>query len=104
MTKDSIFRVYSMSKSNTTAAALMLFDAGKYKLDDPIAKYLPEFKDVQVHTKDGEREPSRPVTVRDLMRHTSGLTYGIFGNSPVDQAYRKANVLNPQRTIKQTAG
>jgi CubicO group peptidase (beta-lactamase class C family) len=103
MTKDSIFRIYSMTKSITTAAALMLFDAGKYKLDDSVAKHLPEFKNVQVHTKDGQRKPSRPVTVRDLMRHTSGLTYGIFGNSPVDQAYRKANVLNPQRTIKQMA-
>src|ERR1043165_1659129 len=76
MTGDTIFRIYSMSKAITTAAALTLYDDGKIKLEDPVSKYIPSFAHVEVATTNGLRAPSRLMTVKDLMTHTSGLTYG----------------------------
>lgn len=100
MTADTIFRIYSMSKSITSAAAMMLVDEGKLDLDDPIAKHIPEFADAKIHGEAGNTKPTRPPTVRDLLRHTAGLTYGIFGNSAVDQQYRAAGILSPQDTLE----
>ncbi len=90
MKKDSIFRIASMSKPITAVAAMILAEEDKLDLAAPVAQYLPEFKDVKVGPEGVP--PKRPMTVQDLMRHTSGLTYGLFGNSPVDQMYRKANI------------
>jgi CubicO group peptidase (beta-lactamase class C family) len=90
MKKDSIFRIASMSKPITTVAAMILAEENKLDVGAPVAQYLPEFKDVKVGPEGAP--PKRPMTVQDLMRHTSGLTYGLFGNSPVDQMYRKANI------------
>ena len=90
MKKDSIFRIASMSKPITTVAAMILAEENKLDVGAPVAQYLPEFKDVKVGSEGAS--PKRPMTIQDLMRHTSGLTYGIFGNSPVDQMYRKANI------------
>ena len=90
MKKDSIFRIASMSKPITTVAAMILAEENKIDIGAPVAQYLPEFKDVKVGAEGAA--PKRPMTVQDLMRHTSGLTYGLFGNSPVDQMYRKANM------------
>ena len=90
MRKDSIFRVASMSKPITTVAAMILAEEGKLVVAAPVAQYLPEFKDVKVGPEGAP--PKRPMTIQDLMRHTSGLTYGLFGNSPVDQMYRKAPI------------
>jgi len=90
MKKDSIFRVASMSKPITTVAAMILAEESKLDVGAPVAQYLPEFKDVRVGPEGAP--PKRPMTVQDLMRHTSGLTYGLFGDSPVDQMYRKANI------------
>jgi len=92
MKKDSIFRVASMSKPITTVAAMILAEENKLDIGAPVAQYLPEFKDVKVGPD--HVAPKRPMTVQDLMRHTSGLTYGLFGNSPVDQMYRKADIFN----------
>jgi CubicO group peptidase (beta-lactamase class C family) len=92
MKKDSIFRIASMSKPITTVAAMILAEQNKLDIGAPVAQYLPEFKDVKVGPEGAA--PKRPMTVQDLMRHTSGLTYGLFGNSPVDQMYRKANIFN----------
>jgi CubicO group peptidase (beta-lactamase class C family) len=92
MKKDSIFRVASMSKPITTVAAMILAEENKLDVGAPVAQYLPEFKDVKVGPEGAP--PKRPMTVQDLMRHTSGLTYGLFGNSPVDQMYRKANIFD----------
>ena len=101
MGKDGIFRIYSMSKPITTVAAMMLVEDGKLKLDDPIALYLPEYArmTVGVEKPDASGKPAletsparRPITVQDLMRHTSGLTYGFFGPGLVKQAYNEANL------------
>lgn len=101
MPRDGIFRIYSMSKPITTVAAMMLVEDGRLKLDEPIATYLPEFARMTVGVEkpgpDGkpvlDTVPARrPITVQDLMRHTSGLTYGFFGPGLVKQAYNAANL------------
>ena len=104
MTPNTLFRIYSMTKPITTVAALMLYENGHFQLDDPVAEYLPAFEGVQVYdtTATGAPtrvEPRRPMTIQDLMRHTSGLTYGVFGNTPVDSMYQAAGVLDPTRTL-----
>ncbi|MBY0373576.1 MAG: beta-lactamase family protein [Bryobacteraceae bacterium] len=88
MKLDSIFRIASMTKPVTTVAAMILAEEGKLDLGASVAKYLPEFRDVKVGPE--LATPKRPMMVLDLMRHTSGLTYGLFGNSPVDDLYRKS--------------
>ena len=91
---DSLFRIYSMTKPVTGIAALMLYEKGLFRLDDPVAQYLPELKDVKV-LKDGkEVSPSSPITIRQLFTHTAGFTYGFTPDNPVDIAYNKADILN----------
>src|SRR5664279_4893626 len=101
MTPNSIFRIYSMSKPITTAAAMMLVEEGKLQLDDPLSKYIPAFANVKVGIEkkgdDGtmtlDTVPAkRPITIQDLMRHTSGITYGFFGEGMVKKAYVDAHV------------
>jgi CubicO group peptidase (beta-lactamase class C family) len=92
---DTIFRIYSMSKPITSVAAMILYEEGKIKLDDPVSKYIPEFEGLKVVANPDAQEidevaAQREITVRDLMRHTSGLTYGFFGNTAVDKLYRKS--------------
>ena len=94
--RDDIYRIYSMSKPITVVAALMLVEQGRIALDEPVAKYLPQFKSMQVGVPDGDGmrlEPAaRPMTIQDLMRHSAGLTYGFFGQSPVKAAYNAAHL------------
>ena len=90
MKTDAIFRIASMSKPITTVAAMILAEEGKLDIGAPVAQYLPEFKDVKVGVE--RVTPKRVMTVQDLMRHTSGLTYGIFGFTPVDLLYQKSGV------------
>jgi len=101
MTKDAIFRIYSMTKPITTVTAMMLFEDGRLALNDPVAKYIPAFKDVMVgeEKKDAEGKvtldlvaPRSAMTIQDLMRHSSGLTYGFFGEGAVKKRYREANL------------
>src|SRR5215475_10135499 len=101
MTDQTIFRLFSMTKAITSVAAVMLLEEGKFKLDDPIAKYIPSFANVKVGvekiSEDGTKTlelvpPRRPPTVLDLMRHTSGITYGFYGDSLVRKAYAAANI------------
>ncbi|WP_198683091.1 serine hydrolase domain-containing protein [Peristeroidobacter agariperforans] len=110
MRADSIFRIASMTKPITIVAALMLAEEGKLQLMDPASVYLPQLKSLQVGVEvqegSGERrlalEPARrEVTVQDLMRHTSGMTYGIFGDSLVQRAYRAAGTMDDQQTNAQ---
>ena len=101
MTANTIFRIYSMSKPITTVAAMMLVEEGKLQLEEPLSKYIPAFADVKVGVEkkgeDGKMgldlvAPKRPISIQDLMRHTSGLTYGFFGEGLVKKAYVDANI------------
>ena len=93
MPPDAIFRFYSMTKPITSVAALVLVEAGKLKLDEPVGNYLPELRDLRVHAgKDQTIAAKRAVTIRDLMRHTSGFTYGMPNGSPVDRLYIKNKI------------
>src|SRR5713226_9447829 len=92
MSPDTIFRLYSMSKPITSVAAMMLVEDGRLSLDDPVARYIPALADLKVGVEkrgeDGKPtlvlEPlNRPITIEDLLRHTSGLTYGFYGDSAV---------------------
>jgi CubicO group peptidase (beta-lactamase class C family) len=103
MTKDSIFRIYSMSKPITSVAAMTLLEDGRFSLADPVSKYIPPLGDLKVGVEkvgaDGkptlELVPAqRPITVQDLFRHTSGLTYGFFGPGLVKKMYVDAKVWN----------
>lgn len=98
MEPDDLFRIYSMTKPITSVAMMLLVEEGRVALEDPVAKYLPVFAGVKVWSPDGPHPPRRPMTVRDLLRHTSGLTYGLFGETPVDSAYRRAGLLDPRWT------
>ncbi|MGQ9426800.1 serine hydrolase domain-containing protein [Gilvimarinus sp. F26214L] len=108
MNKDSIFRIFSMTKPVTGTALMMLWDEGKFKLDDPVAKYIPEFKDLQVASGvDDEGKfktvpADHPMTVRELMSHTGGLVYTpLLSRGPVAEAYGKAGVLDRNMTLKE---
>jgi CubicO group peptidase (beta-lactamase class C family) len=101
MTDQTIFRLFSMTKAITNVAAMIMLDEGKFSLDDPVSKYIPSFANVKVGVEktneDGSKTldlvaPRRPPTVLDLMRHTSGLTYGFYGDSLVRKAYAAANI------------
>ena len=90
MQNDSLFRIYSMTKPITSVAAMLLFEQGKFQLDDPIAQYLPEFSNVKVLVDGNLVNPDHAPTIRELLSHTAGLTYGIFSNTEVDKLYREA--------------
>ncbi len=92
--KDSLFRIYSMSKPITTVAAMMLYEEGKFQLTDPVSKFLPEFANLKVMDEGGSMvAPERAMTMQMLMSHTAGLTYGVFGDTLVDRQYRDAEIL-----------
>jgi CubicO group peptidase (beta-lactamase class C family) len=101
MTDDTIFRLYSMSKPITSVAAMMLVDDGRLKLDDPVAKYIPSFAKTKVgvekHDDHGEKvlelvPLKRPITIFDLMTHTSGIVYGFYGDGMVRHRYEEAKI------------
>ncbi|MEN7531719.1 serine hydrolase domain-containing protein [Cupriavidus sp. DL-D2] len=94
LAEDSIFRIYSMTKPITSVAIMMLVEECRIALDDPVSKYIPEWTNLGVFAGGfmesfQTRPPARPMLVVDLLRHTSGLTYGFQQNSNVDAAYRK---------------
>ena len=90
MQKDTIFRIYSMTKAIVTAGAMMLWEEKKFGLDDPLSMHLPEYKNPRVWTMDGMVPARQEVAPRDLMRHTAGMVYGHFGGTPVHRATEKA--------------
>lgn len=96
MALDSIFRIYSMTKPIVSVAAMMLLEEGRFLLSDPIATYLPEFRSLKVALMRGadlERvDAERAITIQDLLRHTSGLTYEFRGNGPVHKMYMGARI------------
>ncbi|HWZ38514.1 MAG TPA: serine hydrolase domain-containing protein [Bradyrhizobium sp.] len=94
---DTIYRIYSMTKPITSVAFMMLFEEGKVALDEPVVKYIPEWKNLGVFAAGTApnfltRPTSRPMLIVDLLRHTSGLTYGFQQRSNVDAAYREAKI------------
>lgn len=109
MKTDALFRIFSMTKPIASVAVMMLAEQGKIDVMAPVTRYLPEFKDVKVGVE--KMDPAtgrptlsleaavRPMTVQDLLRHTSGLVYGPFGNSLVHQAYNQANLFDNGQTL-----
>jgi len=103
--RSDVGRYYSMTKPITGIAMMMLYEQGKFELDDPVSKYLPEFNEMMVY--DGEdadgsiklTPAERQITIRDLMRHTAGMTYG-FINTPVDHMYNKNQLLTYDQTVE----
>ncbi|HET7885589.1 MAG TPA: serine hydrolase domain-containing protein [Bradyrhizobium sp.] len=101
MTPDSIFRLYSMSKPVTSVAAMILVDDGSVALDDPVSKFIPAFAETQVAVEKRDdrghevlvTEPAaRPIKILDLLRQTSGITYGFYGDSPVRRLYPESGL------------
>ncbi|HRO58236.1 MAG TPA: serine hydrolase domain-containing protein [Burkholderiaceae bacterium] len=108
MRGDAIFRIYSMTKPLVSLAAMMLMESGRLTLDDPLSQYLPEFANPRVARHDGassgqvQLEPVlRPITLQDLLRHTSGITYEFLGAGSVHKAYREARLGDPRRSNAQ---
>ena len=104
MQKDSIFRIYSMSKPITGVAMMIMFEEGKWQLNDPVSKYIPEFANLKVYSTDASgnmalKDQSHPVTMRELLSHSGGFTYGFFSNTPVDKLQREADLLNVNNTL-----
>ena len=103
MIDDAIFRIYSMTKPIVSVAAMMLVEEGRLLITDPVSKYIPAFANVKVGVPNGDKLDltplKRPITVQDLMRHTSGLTYGFTGASPVQKLVKAANVVDVNRTV-----
>ena len=95
--EDTIFRIYSMTKPITSVAVMMLYEKGLFQLRDPVSKFIPEFKDQGVFRMGSYPNfltdpPKRPMRIKDLLTHTSGLTYGFMHRTPVDAAYRRAGL------------
>jgi len=106
MQKDSIFRIYSMTKPVTGVAMMMLYEEGKWRLDDPVSRYIPEFAKLKVYAgknEDGSpklEDARRSMTMRELMTHTAGLGYVLNANGPVDRMIIDGNVLNPRAPLQ----
>ena len=106
MQKDTIFRIYSMTKPITGVAMMILFEEGKWQLNDPVSKHIPEFANLKVAKANpasgavAQVAPDHPMTMRELMSHSGGLTYGVFGSTPVDKMYVDANVLDPNQPMQ----
>ena len=103
ITPDTIFRIYSMTKPIVSTALMLLHEAAAFQLHDPVAKYLPAFGATQVLGADGSLAPqARPMEIRDLLTHTSGLTYDFMEDTPVGQLYRDARIMNDAtRTLEE---
>jgi CubicO group peptidase (beta-lactamase class C family) len=103
--RDTVVQIYSMTKPVTGVALMQLWEQGKFGLDDPLSRHLPEFAGLQVYDEaepDKLRPPVRPVTIRDVMRHTAGFTYG-GANHPTDAAWNALEPLSLDHTLAQFA-
>jgi CubicO group peptidase (beta-lactamase class C family) len=101
MTADTIFRLYSMTKPIVSTALMLLVEEAKLRLVDPLAAYIPAFGAVKVRSPPGDLvAPRRPIFVRDLLTHTSGLTYGFLADSPVAKDYARAKLVDAHATLK----
>ncbi len=92
MSADTIFRIASMSKPVTAVAIMMLYEEGKFQLTDPVSRFIPAFQTMKVVSADGTTNARRQITIRDLLTHRSGISYGFIDRGPVGEAYRKNGV------------
>ena len=92
METDTLFRIYSMTKPITAIAAMMLYEEGKFHMNDPVSKYLPEFTDQKILVDGQLLTPKAPMLMRQLFMHTAGLSYGFTADNPVDISYQKAQL------------
>jgi CubicO group peptidase (beta-lactamase class C family) len=103
MSLDAIFRIYSMTKPIVSVAAMMLVEDGRMLITDPLSKYIPAFAETKVGVQNGDSldlvPPKRPITIQDLMRHTSGLTYSFSGTSKVHKLVAAARILSRDKTM-----
>ena len=105
MRADAVMAIASMTKPVTGVAMMLLYEQGRWSLDDPVAKYVPEFADLKVMEADGQLvAPRHAPTMRELMSHSAGFTYGLFGSSPVDQLYQQSRPLDADGSLTAMAG
>ena len=97
---DTIFRIYSMSKPITSVAVMMLYEEGHFQLGTPVSQFIPQFKNMKVYNNDQTEilEAKKEITIKHLLMHTAGLTYG-WGNKPVDALYKEAKIREPGSTL-----
>ncbi len=105
MERDTLVRIYSMTKPITSVAVMMLYEEGSFQLDDPVSRFIPELDGLQVCTGEDARGPttvgqSTPITIRHLLCHTAGLSYGFYPDSPVDRMYQEARALDQGDTLE----
>jgi CubicO group peptidase (beta-lactamase class C family) len=98
MREDTIFRIYSMSKAITSVALMQLYEEGRFQLDDPVQRFIPQWEGQRVWVGGAypnfvTKAPDRPMTIRDLLSHQSGLTYGFHFRNSVDEAYRRLGIM-----------
>jgi CubicO group peptidase (beta-lactamase class C family) len=103
VTRDAVWRIYSMTKPITSVGMMMLYEEGRFQLDDPVHRFIPSWRDLRVFVAGNyptfKTAPvERPMTIRDLLSHTSGLTYGFMERTNVDAAYRKLGVADQTRS------
>ncbi|MGA9868457.1 MAG: serine hydrolase domain-containing protein [Acetobacteraceae bacterium] len=103
MPRDAIFRIYSMTKAIVSVAAMMLWEEGRFLLSDPISRFIPAFAASKVLTGTDRVAAEREITIQDLLRHTSGLTYEFRGSSPVHRAYMDAKIYRRSQTNEDQA-
>ncbi|MXV73329.1 beta-lactamase family protein [Candidatus Poribacteria bacterium] len=104
MEADTIFRIHSMSKPITSVAVMMLYEEGHFQLDTPVSEFIPEFKNMKVYNADQTEilDAKNEVTIKHLLTHTAGLTYG-WGSEPVDKRYREAKIFERGATLTDMA-
>ncbi len=105
--EDSIFRIYSMTKAFTGVAMMQLFEEGKWRLDDPVAKFVPQFANLKVAVGEDAQgnfvveDAHHPMTMRELMTHTAGFTYAYFNQTKVERTYDAVKLEDPDQTLQQ---
>jgi len=106
VTDETLFRMYSMTKPVMGVAMMMLYEEGQYSLADPLSKHIPEFAELRVFAGEDDEgnvmlEPmQREPTIQDLLQHTAGFTYGVFGDTAVDRQYRESDMLTTDQTLQ----
>src|SRR5262249_15250011 len=108
LTRDAVFRIYSMTKPITSVGLMMLYEQGRFQLDDPVHRFIPSWRDLRVFVSGNYPAYTtvpveRPMSIRDLLTHTSGLTYEIMERTNVDAAYRRLGVssmVKPDHTLE----